>query len=342
LKNQLSPWISVRKQVQPNKEALPESNKSFLKISSKKLSNLKVVVLCILAATTFWILNALNKDNYNTIVDYPIQWEFDKQNYVPVKPMPESIQIQISGNGWDLLRKYFNLNEPAFTIILAEPSSKKYLLTSDLKRPLGEFITPTLLEGLLEDSIFFQIDRIITKKLTPVLDSTSYTLEKNIEIDGKVRFVPGQIELKGPTSVLDSFKGKFPVKIEEKNIDGNFKKTVQIDLEDSIKSLIQVLQQELEVSFETIRYLEGNKRLKVKMINFPRNVTLENEEVIPVASYLIDERKVGELKDLEFEALIDYRNRTKEDSTISIVLNPKPSFLREITIEPPKIKLKYD
>jgi hypothetical protein len=176
LKKALSPWISARKQVQPNKEALPESNKSPWRISSKKLSNLKVVVLCILAATTFWILNALNKDNYNTIVDYPIQWEFATENYIPVKPLPQSVQIQISGNGWDLLRKYFNLNEPAFSIILAEPDSKKFLLTSDLKRPLGEFITPTQLEGLLEDSIHFQIDRIVSKVLVPVLDSTSYSL----------------------------------------------------------------------------------------------------------------------------------------------------------------------
>lgn len=321
---------------------MPESNKSFLRISSKKLSNLKVVVLCILAATTFWILNALNKENYNTIVDYPIQWEFDRQNYVSVKPLPKSIQIQISGNGWDLLQKYFNLNEPAFTIILAEPSSKKFLLTSDLKRPLGEFITPTLLEGLLEDSIYFHIDRIITKKLTPVLDSTGYTLEENIEIDGKVRFVPNQIEFKGPTSIIEGFEGKFPLKIEEKNINGNFKKKIQLELADSLNGLVQVPNPELEVSFEVIRYLEGNKRLKVKMINFPRTVTMENEEVIPIISYLIDEKKVGELKDLEFEAVIDYRNRNREDSTVSIVLNPKPIFLKGISIEPSQIKLKYD
>jgi hypothetical protein len=96
---------------------LPEQKNSSWRISSKKLSNLKVVVLCILAATTFWILNALNKDNYNTIVDYPIQWEFDRENFMPVKPLPESVQIQISGNGWDLLRKYFNLNEPPFSIL---------------------------------------------------------------------------------------------------------------------------------------------------------------------------------------------------------------------------------
>jgi hypothetical protein len=321
---------------------LPEHKNSSWRISSKKLSNLKVVVLCILAATTFWILNALNKDNYNTIVDYPIQWEFDRENFIPVKPLPTSVQIQISGNGWDLLRKYFNLNEPAFSIILAEPSSKKYILTSDLKRSLGEFITPTQLQGLLEDSIHFQIDQIVSKSLSLVLDTTGYSLAKNIEIDGEVSFNPKKITLKGPSSILESFDGKFPVSLNESKIDSRFSKKIPLELDKKLEELIQITQTETEVNFQVIRFLEGNKRLKVKKINFPRTVSLENEELTPMITYLVDERKVGELKDMEFEGILNYVNRNREDSTITISLNPKPSYLKDLKIEPSQVKLKYE
>jgi hypothetical protein len=321
---------------------LPESLKSPRRISSKKLSNLKVVVLCILAATTFWILNALNKDNYTTIVDYPVQWEFDRENYVPVKALPQSVQIQISGNGWDLLRKYFNLNEPPYTIILAEPSSKDYLLTSELKRPLGEFITPTKLESLLGDTIHFQVDRIVSKKFVPVLYSAGYSLAKNIAIEGKVSFNPNRIVLKGPSSLLDSLQGKFPVKINEKNIGAAFSKKVPLALDEKMGTLIQIEQPEVEVSFSIVRYLEGNKRLKIRKLNFPRQVDIEGEALIPMLSYLVDERKVGELKDMEFEALIDYRKRNRQDSTISLTLSPRPSYLKDIKIEPAQVKLNYE
>lgn len=321
---------------------MPEHKNSSWRISSKKLSNLKVVVLCILAATTFWILNALNKDNYNTIVDYPIQWEFDKESFIPVKPLPESIQIQISGNGWDLLRKYFNLNEPPFSIILAEPSSRNFILTSELKRPLGEFITPTQLEGLLEDTIHFQIDKVITQSLTPVLDTAGYSLAKNIEIDGEASFLPKKVTLKGPSSILEAFDGKFPVQLNESKIDARFSKKVALTLNKNLEDLIQVEQPEVEVSFEIIRYLEGNKRLKVKKINFPRSVTLENEEITPMMTYLVDEKKVGELKDMEFEAILNYSTRNREDSTIILSVSPKPSYLKDLKIDPPLIKLKYD
>lgn len=321
---------------------MPENKKSSGRISSKKLSNLKVVVLCIAAATTFWILNALNKDNYTTIVDYPIEWDYDQDSYMAVGPLPESFPIQISGNGWDLLRKYFKLNEPPFIINLADPASKNFILTADLKRPLGDFITPTTLIGTLEDSILFQIDKIETRGLDLIVDSASFSLGKNVEINGPITFSPSQITVKGPTSLLDSFEGKFSVSINENRISENFQKSVPVTIDKNMDEFVSLLEETVEVSFSVIQYLEGNKRLKVKKINFPRTVSLENEEITPIITYLVDGSKVTELKDIEFDAILDYRNRNREDSTLIIEVKPNPDYIKEIKVDPAFVKLKYD
>ena len=301
-----------------------------------------MVVLCIAAATTFWVLNALNKDNYSTIVDYPVQWEFDRKNFVPVKPLPQSIQIQISGNGWDLLRKYFNISTNAYPILIGSPSEKNYLLTSDLKRGLGEFITPTQLENMLGDTIPFQIDRIVTKTLIPELDSAGYSLDKNIALEGKVSFNPDKLEVTGPSSILESYQGKFPVVLNDKKIAKNYSGKVPLELEEDLAALVQLKQTEIQVSFSIVTYLEGNKRLKIKKLNFPANVKLANEELIPVLSYLIQEADLAKLKDLEFEAVLDYRKRNRADSTLQIQVNPNPKFLKEVKITPPQLKLSYE
>jgi hypothetical protein len=321
---------------------LPETKKSPWRISKRKLSNLKVVVLCIAAATTFWVLNALNKDNYSTIVDYPVQWEFDQKNFVAVKPLPKSIQIQISGNGWDLLRKYFNISTNAYPILINSPAEKNYLLTSDLKRGLGEFITPTLLENVLGDTIPLQIDRIVTKTLIPELDSTGYSLDRNIALEGKVSFNPDKLEVTGPSSILESYQGKFPVVLNAEKIAKNYSGKVPLELEEDLATLVQLKQTEIQVSFSIVTYLEGNKRLKIKKLNFPANVKLANEELIPVLSYLIQEADLAKLKDLEFEAVLDYRKRNRADSTLQIQVNPNPKFLKEVKITPPQLKLSYE
>ena len=321
---------------------MTETKKSSGRISSKKLSDLKVVVLCIAAATTFWILNALNKDNYSTIVDYPIEWDYDQDSYMAVESLPESLPIQISGNGWDLLRKYFKLNEPPFIINLVDPSAKNFILSSELKRPLGDFITPTILIGTLEDSIHFQIEKIEQRKLNLSVDSTSFSLAKNIEIEGPISFSPSQVTLQGPTSVLETFQGKFPVFLNENRISQNFQKSVPISIEKDLAEFVSLEEESVEVSFTVIQYLEGNKRLKVKKTNFPRNVTLENEEITPMITYLVDGSKVTELKDIEFDAILDYRKRNREDSTITIEVKPNPSYIKEIKVDPTFVKLKYE
>ncbi len=301
-----------------------------------------MVVLCVAAATTFWVLNALNKDNYSTIVDYPVQWEYDQKNYIPVKPLPESIQIQISGNGWDLLRKYFNISGTAYPILLQSPAEKKYLLSADLKRSLGEFITPTQLENVLGDTIHYQIDRIVTKTLRPVLDSLSYSFDKNISLEGKVNFIPDQLEITGPSSVLEAFEGNYPVALNASKINADFSGKVKLTVDESLTQLVQLKQKEIQVSFSVLSYLEGNKRLKIKKVNFPSNVKISNEELIPVLSYLIEEGDLPQLKDLQFEAVLDYRKRNRTDSTLQIEVNPNPKFLKEVKISPPQIKLKYE
>jgi hypothetical protein len=301
-----------------------------------------VVVLCVAAATTFWVLNALNKDNYSTIVDYPVQWEYDQKNYIPVKSLPNSIQIEISGNGWDLLRKYFNISGSPYLIQLNSPAEKKYLLSADLKRSLGEFITPTQLQNVLGDTIHYQIDRIVTKTLRPVLDTLGYSLDKNIALEGKVNFIPDQLEITGPSSVLEAFEGKYPVALNASKINSNFSGKVPLTVDERLAKLVQLKQKEIQVSFSVLTYLEGNKRLKIKKLNFPNTVSLTNEELVPVLSYLIEEANLPQLKDLKFEAILDYRKRNRADSTLQIEVNPNPNFLKEVRISPPQIKLKYE
>ena len=321
---------------------MPDSKKSPWRISKRKLSSIKVVVLCVAAATTFWVLNALNKDNYSTIVDYPVQWEYDQKNFIPVKSLPNSIQIEISGNGWDLLRKYFKIGGTPYLIQLNSPAEKKYLLTADLKRSLGEFITPTQLQNVIGDTIHYQIDRIVTKTLRPVLDTLGYSLDKNIALEGKVNFIPDQLEITGPSSVLEAFDGKYPVALNATKINSDYSGKVSLTVDESLAKLVQLKQKEIQVSFSVLTYLEGNKRLKIRKVNFPNTVSLPNEELVPVLSYLIEEANLPQLKDLKFEAILDYRKRNRADSTLQLEVNPNPNFLKEVRISPPQIKLKYE
>ncbi len=321
---------------------MAEHKKSQNGFSPKKLSNLKVVVLCVAAATTFWILNALNKDDYTTIVDFPIEFLYNQDRYMAVEPLPESIQIEISGNGWDLLRKYFNINSTPYTIELDNPVSRTFVLTNEIKRSLGEFLTPTQLVSIVDDSVYFRIDQIKTVKLKPVLDSTSYSLAKNFRLLQDPEFSPALLTVKGPTSILEIFEGLYPIKLDEEKINQDIEKVVNVEVTQELEEFISIQAETVSVKLELLAFLEGNKRLKVKKINFPRTVSLETDEPIIMMYYLVDERRTEDLKEIEFEAILDYSKRNRQDSTISVQVIPMPSYLDQVRVEPALLQLIYE
>lgn len=321
---------------------MTETKKSSKWISPKKLSDLKVVVLCIAAATTFWILNALNKDDYSTVVDYPVEFLFDRDNFIPIEKLPETIQVEIKGNGWDLLQKYFKLNTNPYSIELRNPSERDFFLTSDLKRPLGEFLNPTQLVSVLDDSITYKIDEIQIREIQPVLDTLSFSMAKNYRIVNEVKFSPNKLTIKGPSSILSELAKGYSLSLKESRIDKTIEKEVEVAIPSELSELISIEEKSVIIQFEVIAFLEGNKRLKITKINFPRTVTLEDEEVSLMMYYLVDERKAPQLKDMEFEAVLDYSRRNREDSTIMIRVKPMPDYLEQVRVEPQLIKLKYE
>lgn len=311
-------------------------------LNPQKIANLKVAALCFLAAATFWVLNALNKDNYNTVVDYPIEIVFDETEFMPVEQLPNRIKIEINGNGWDLLRKYFKINENPFLIEINNPSTKDYILTSELRRTLAENLSPSVLVSMVSDTIKFNIDKVVTRKVKIEIDTTSNSLAQNFKLGSAISVDPPFVDIKGPTSVLQELDGVLKVKLGEDKINKDFNKLIPISLPSAYTDFLTLEEESVQVKFEVFQMLEGNKRLKIKMLNFPRNVSLAQEPANIIMSYFIDERKVSELGNYEFEAVLNYNSRDREDSTIFVEVSPKPSFLEKIKFEPGVLKLKYD
>jgi hypothetical protein len=93
--------------------------------------NWKAVSLCVLAAAIFWFFNALNK-NYTTTISFPLQFDFDRQDYMPVRPLEEELRINVTGMGWDIFRRTVGLRKSPLSIPLEHPETVKKIVGSTL------------------------------------------------------------------------------------------------------------------------------------------------------------------------------------------------------------------
>src|SRR5258708_39794935 len=94
-------------------------------------ANWKAVVLCIFAAMVFWIFNAFNKE-YSTNLRFPILFEFNGERYVPAEHFPKSVTLNVSGNGWDILRRRIGVKVPQVIIPLDRPAEIRKIVISAL------------------------------------------------------------------------------------------------------------------------------------------------------------------------------------------------------------------
>ena len=83
-------------------------------------TNWKAVALCFFAALIFWLFSSLNKD-HTTNIRFPLHFEFDNDRYVPVA-IPHHVSLNVSGNGWDLLRKSLGVRLPVLNVALDKPT----------------------------------------------------------------------------------------------------------------------------------------------------------------------------------------------------------------------------
>ena len=316
--------------------------KFFDKLKPERSSNLKVVALCVLTATTFWVLNALNKDDYTTIVNQSIVFQYDQEEYIAVDELPKSINIQINGNGWDLLRKYFRFQSTPFPIQLEDPSARGYVLTRDLQRELSENLTPTQLVSIVQDTVKFKIDKIVSRKIKIELDTAENILSKNFRFAGPISIDPETITATGAISVLQELDGRLVIEIGEENVNENFSRLLPLSLPRSYRNYLKLEEQAVLVKFEVVEFIEGTMELPINKRYFPANVSIDEKETTVSVKYLLDERELEAFQKLDLEAVVNYNNRNGNDSTVNVSLNRNPSYLEIVSFDPPNFKLRYE
>ena len=314
----------------------------FRKFRPDKTSNLKVVVLCVVTATTFWLLNALNKDNYTTVVDQPILIQFDEEEYMAVKGLPNEVKIEINGNGWDLLKKHLGVSQDPLEITLEDPSHQPYLVTEEITQQMSEHISTTNLVSIVQDTLFFSIDKIVSKKIQIVPDTLPNTLAENHDFASPISIDPEYVTVRGPISIIEQLDGKLLVQLGENNIKNHYSKLLPLELDKTKKDFLTLDEETVQISFQVVAFIEKTLKLDVKKLYFPANVDIEGEVQSVTLQFLVDERKQNDLESLNLSAILNYNNRNREDSSIAVSLNVNRSFLRDITFSPDSFDLIYE
>ncbi len=312
--------------------------KQFLRF--KKPDSLKVVAYCILTAATFWFFSALNKE-YDASVRYPVQWVFDKDDYIIIEELPENIQMNVSGLGWNLLRTNSGLGLNPISLKLADPAINHRLPGNYFSNQVAEALDELQLNYIIEDSLLFNIDEKLERSFPVYVDSVHIDLEDDYRITSPINFDTDLVTISGPKKVLEQMpKDTFWVFVIETNIDNNFNNEIPIQLE--YPDLMQVTPQTLKVTFEVAKFIEQVIELPIEYKNIESlNNVFVKDSLIDI-HFKVQEDFKDSISTHLLSAVADFNTIDKTDSTITLQLKTNSKLIIDPYFDFPQVKVYYN
>lgn len=231
----------------------------FLRFNKR---NWKAVVLCLSSATVFWFFNALNK-RHSANISFPIVFDYNHENYVPVSDLPSSVRINVSGLGWDLLRKSSGLKVPPLVIPLEKPADIRKIVGSTLPALFATQLEGLQINFMLADTLHIDIDELAGKKITLRIDSIRKYLHPDVGVFKEVNFKPDTVWVTGPKRMVNELPNIISLTLPKININKDFNDEVEIifDNHEILKRSPPVV----DVSFEVEKLIEVNDRVKLEV-----------------------------------------------------------------------------
>lgn len=301
-------------------------------------SSWKAVLLSVGAAATFWLFNSLNQ-SYTTSINYPISFEFPRENYVITDPLPTQVQINVTGVGWNIFRKTFAFNLPDAIIPLEQPADVKKIVGAGLLPVISEQLNVLRVNYVITDTLDIGIERKKSKMVAITIDSVTISLEKNFRITSQIESDVDSVLITGPESIINQLPDRLPMAIEDKNIDESFDEFVKFKIRGYNQPLLQVTPPEVNVRFKVEEFVNLFGDIPVKRINFPDDVVLVDSmhRVNILLKKSLRQSLILDsiLLEANFENLL-------EDSTVLPIIIKYPEIIESISADTTSIKVVYE
>ena len=306
----------------------------------KRPANLKVVVLCLSTAATFWLFNALN-ENYDTSISYPIEWQFDREAYVVVDELPDRLQLNVQGIGWNLVRASMGLKVQALSLRLTSPATQKKIPGISLSNTVAEELEDLILNYIIDDTLRLNIDERGVRSFAVYVDSANVSLAANHKITSPVSFNVDLIELEGPLSMLERIPSdSFIVRINKAEIDNNFNE--EVEFETDRPDLFQFSPEAMQVSFEVNEFVDRQLTASISKLNFPEEAAFFLNDSMANVIYKVRLDQESLVLADSFTIVADYSAFNPSDSTILLSMKQYPEQAQEVRLEHPQILVFFN
>jgi hypothetical protein len=297
--------------------------------------NWKAVALCIFAATVFWFFNALNK-TYTTNLRFPLVFDYDHQNFVPAKALPQTIRINVTGNGWDLFRRSAGLKIPPLEIPLERPIDTKKIIGSTLPAFFTNQLEGLEINYVLTDTIYVDLEPKIDRWVHLAIDTAQIDIKYGYGFASRISILPDSIHVEGPRPVIKNLHDPIYVTLPYQDIEDHVMADVEVNIASS--DVIKRDPPVVAVMFSVEKLVTISDSVKLVIRNLPSDVwPVIGRKKIPITIEL-PQNMTDQFEADSVAAVIDLKKIKRGERMLKPSVEGLPEFSKVITIDSVRIK----
>lgn len=227
--------------------------------------NWKAVVLCLTAATVFWFFNALNK-TYTTHLSFPVEFQYDVDNFVPVSDLPTEVKMNVTGIGWALLRRSAGVKVPKLLLPIEKPMETKKVVGNTLPSLFGNQLSDLQINFVSTDTLHLDIEPLDGRWLSLTASDLSKNIKPGFGLASTISLTPDSIFIQGPRRMVQSLPEPYSVSLPRTGIYESMETQVSVSFE---YDRFIVEPSSVSMSFRVEKMVELRDSVKLELLHMP-------------------------------------------------------------------------
>ena len=301
---------------------MTKKNKNIkLKLVQEK--RLNVFVLFLFLSFLISLLVKLS-NNYTQTLNFEFSPTGLKSNEVIISEVPKSINVTISGRGFELLKYYIEkpVIEVDFSQLRKNNTQYVWSESEQLDKIINHFDSKIVVKSINPDTVVFPFDSQFIKKV-PVMVIVNPTFAVGFDLIDDFRSSPDSITVTGPESMLKIINSVSTKKIELNEINSAVDFPVELNISPSLSQL-NFSHQSVSVVANVGKFTEGVVNVPVTIVNVPEDLIINFfPKEISVVFYSSLEAYAN-INEADFIVECDFNLLTADNNYLNPVLVKQP------------------
>lgn len=297
---------------------LKSLTKAVAKIGS---ANIKAFSICMVIAFLLWFIQSMSRE-YTTDIVLPIEYaNLPSDKTFSTEPV-NSLQLKVTGYGWDLWVYKMKFNKPSYIIDLSKLGEQTIISLNGARNLIVESVQGlTNILSVQPETINLNLEEAI-KKTVPVVSALNILPASGYGFS-MTYSKPDSVEIFGPKNIINTIDQIYTESKEVNDAQGEMEIDAILAIPEGVSSASQesvkvraliesITDKDLEIRIKVKGY-NGNKKVNI----FPRMATLKLQTTLSL---------FDKIEESDFEVFVDLSNvnpDNSEDLPLQIINNSK-------------------